>query len=74
MNGLRSVGTDLLIICHQPGVQCEVEGKSSDTSRVFTPISPGTHLELSGRAYRITPLTPRPNQKTDDTRNQTPAI
>jgi len=31
-NGLCCAGTDLLIRCLQPGVECVVWGKSSDTS------------------------------------------
>ena len=36
-NGLRCTGTDLLIQCLRPGVQCVVGGKSSDASRLFPP-------------------------------------
>ena len=36
-NGLRRAGTDFLIQCLRPGVQCVVRGKSSDTTHVFPP-------------------------------------
>jgi len=42
-NGLCSTGTDILIPCLSPRVQCIVWSKSTDVS---PHIGPGTHLEM----------------------------
>ena len=49
-NGLHCTGTNLLIQYLWLGVQCVVEGKSSDFSSISPQISPGINLEL-GRLW-----------------------